>query len=172
MKRFLLCTVFATVCAASGAQDRVGAYAAQLRTAEPRTGARIEVNNDAEVATGLRLVAPNGQTVGYRICIFFDNKQNGRSLANEALESFRNRFPEIPGEVVYDNPTFKTMVGYCVDMNEASMLLGRVREFFSNAVIRTETLSIAQLRQSPVLTGMQERADSVEMPAERILLTE
>lgn len=136
---------------------------ARLGMSDPRTGARIEVSNDTEVAAGLQVSPRSGQTVGYRICIFFDNTQNGRSLANGALGTFRNHFPGIPGEVVYDSPTFKTLVGYCVDVNEASMLLGRVREYFPNAVMREENMSIAALRQSPVLSISQASLDSVEM---------
>lgn len=161
MKRFVFFWMLAAVSVCAGAQDRVSTYVARLGMAESRTGARIEVSNDAEVAAGLQVTPKGGQRVGYRICIFFDNKQNGRSLANGALGAFRSRFPGIPGEVVYDSPTFRTMVGYCIDVDEAAMLLGRVREFFPKAVIREENMSIAALKQSPVVTLSQERADSV-----------
>lgn len=163
MKRIiLLFLIFAAAFQAqAGAQDRISSYAIRLGTANPGTGARVQIHNDTEVAAGLRTAPRSGHTVGYRICIFFDNTQNGRSLAYGALASFRNHFPGIPGEVIYDSPTFRTMVGYCIDVNEASMLLGRVREYFPKAVMREESMSIAQLKQSPVLTRSSASADSV-----------
>ncbi|MDE5945064.1 MAG: hypothetical protein K2G93_05715 [Rikenella sp.] len=165
MKRLLILFLLLTtgVCLQqAGAQDRVSSYAIRLGTAEPRTGARVEIHNDTEVATGLRVSPRSGHTVGYRICIFFDNTQNGRSLAYGALSTFRSHFPGIPGEVIYDSPTFKTLVGYCIDINEAAMLLGRVREYFPKAVMREENVSIAQLKQSPVITLSKESIDSIE----------
>lgn len=167
MKRFLFFfAMLAATAVVAGAQDRVSTYVARLGMSDPRTGARIEVSNDAEVAAGLQVAPRSSQTVGYRICIFFDNTQNGRSLANGALGTFRSHFPGIPGEVIYDSPTFRTMVGYCADVNEASMLLGRVREYFSNAVMREENMSIAALKQSPVLSIPRMSSDSVDMKEE------
>lgn len=156
---FLLLT-FATLCA--GAQDRVSTYTARLRMPDASTGAQAAVSNDADVTGGLRTAPKSDKTTGYRICIFFDNTQNGRSMANGALGTFRNRFPGIPGEVVYANPTFKTMVGYCLDMTEASMLLGRVRETFPTSVIvREENMPITNLIRSSV----------AEIPADSLSVT-
>lgn len=143
-----LLSVFAVL--RSGAQERVNAYLSGLRTPDPTTGAQATVVNDGSVGAALRSVRRNDRVTGYRICIFFDNTQQARSLANGALATFRSRFPGIPGEVIYDNPTFRTMVGYCMDMTEVSMLLGRVREIFPKAVVRGETMSVSQLRRSPI----------------------
>ncbi|WP_298061827.1 hypothetical protein [uncultured Rikenella sp.] len=151
MKRLAWLFTLAAVTLSAGAQDRVSTYTARLRVPDASTGARVSVSNDSDVAAGLRTSPKNDIGVGYRICIFFDNTQNGRSLANGALSTFRSRFPGIPGEVVYANPTFKTMVGYCLDMTEASMLLGRVREVFPKAVVvREEHMPISNLIRSPI----------------------
>lgn len=149
-KRFLFLILLIATALCTGAQNRVSTYTARLRMPDASTGAQVTVSNDADVMGGLRTAPKNDKTTGYRICIFFDNTQNGRSLANEALGTFRNRFPGIPGEVIYDSPTFKTMVGYCLDMTEASMLLGRVREIFPTAIIREENLPIANLIRSSI----------------------
>lgn len=151
IKRFFFLFVLAATVAWAGAQDRVSTYTARLRMPDASTGAQATVSNDPDVMGGLRTAPKSDKTTGYRICIFFDNTQNGRSLANGALGTFRNRFPGIPGEVVYANPTFKTMVGYCLDMTEASMLLGRVRETFPTSVIvREEHIPIVNLIRSSV----------------------
>ena len=163
MKRqiFSFFLILTAVCGVrAGAQDRVNSYMQRLRTADAR-GARIEVRNDSDVSSGLRVTPRSSHTVGYRICIFFDNTQNGRSLAYGALSAFRSHFPGSPGEVVYDSPTFKTLVGYCIDVDEASMLLGRVREYFPKAVMREESMSLAALKHSPVVTIPQASIDSV-----------
>lgn len=159
MKKILFLALSTLTVLCAGAQDRVSTYTARLRMPDASTGAQAAVSNDADVTGGLRTAPKNDKTTGYRICIFFDNTQNGRSLANGALGTFRNRFPGIPGEVVYANPTFKTMVGYCMDMTEASMLLGRVRETFPTSVIvREEHMPIANLIRSSV----------AEMPADSL----
>lgn len=151
MKKILFLFLLTLIAFCAGAQDRVSTYTARLRVPDVSTGAQATVSNDSDVAAGLRVSPKSDKGVGYRICIFFDNTQNGRSLANGALGTFRNRFPGIPGEVVYANPTFKTMVGYCIDMTEASMLLGRVREVFPTAVVvREEHMPLSNLIHSPI----------------------
>lgn len=149
MKRILSLFLLTAAVLSTAAQDRVNTYTARLRVPDLGTGASITVGNDSDVASGLRVAPKKDKTVGYRICIFFDNNQNGRSLANDALATFKSRFPGIPGEVIYANPTFKTMVGYCLDMNEASMLLGRTRDVFPSAVIvREENMPLAEFIRS------------------------
>lgn len=162
MKKILFLSLLALTALCAGAQDRISTYTARLRMPDVSTGAQATVSNDTDVSGGLRTAPKNDKTTGYRICIFFDNTQNGRNLANGALETFRNRFPGIPGEVVYANPTFKTMAGYCLDMTEASMLLGRVREVFPTSVIvREENMPVANLIRSSV----------TPVPADSISLT-
>ena len=149
-----LISFFAFFCLLSAeAQERIGNYTARLRTPDVATGAQAVVSNDGSVSAALRSVRRKDRVTGYRICIFFDNTQEARSRAYGALATFKSRFPGIPGEVIYDNPTFRTMVGYCMDMTEVSMLLGRVREFFPKAVVRGETMAVSQLRHSPIIGG-------------------
>lgn len=132
------------------AQERTALYTAHLQMPDPATGAKITVNNDSEVLDGLRNAERKSTINGYRICIFFDNTQNGRSLAAGALGTFRTRFPGIPGEVTYSSPTFKTNVAYCMDMTEASILLGRIRDVFPKAVIVRTTIPVSALRNSSI----------------------
>ena len=167
MKRLFLLFILAAAVLYADAQDRVSTYTARLRMPDVSTGAQATVSNDSDVAAGLRTAPKGDKVVGYRICIFFDNTQNGRNLANGALGTFRNRFPGIPGEVVYANPTFKTMVGYCLDMTEASMLLGRVREVFPTSVIvREENMPLTNLIHSSVTVLPADSTVSPDLPAE------
>lgn len=171
MKRLLFLFVLTAAAVCAAAQNRVSTYTAQLRVPDVSTGAKVTVSNDNDVSAGLRLAPKSDKTVGYRICIFFDNTQHGRSLAAGALGTFRNRFPGIPGEVVYANPTFKTMVGYCLDMNEASMLLGRVREVFPTSVIvREERMPLTNLIHSSVADSPADSTGTgvAELPAEEV----
>ena len=141
MCKFIMLTV-ALVAAFSLRAQSLEAFKQQLArpvVSEAAFGtARVSVREADDAARAVRELSRNETQLrfrGYRVCIFFDNTQNGRQLANEALNTFKEQFPGIPGEVVYTSPTFKTMVGYLLAMNEASMLLGRVREFFPGAVI-------------------------------------
>lgn len=165
MKRLFLLLLLVVTAVAASAQSRMNTYIARMRVPEAMTGAKVVVMNDHDVAAGLYTAPDGGRTVGYRICIFFDNTQNGRALANGALASFKERFPGIPGQVIYANPTFKTMVGYCLDMNEASMLLGRVHESFPSAVlVREESMPLANLMQSPVSALPMTDSTTLETP--------
>lgn len=144
-KRLLSIFVLVAVVLFAGAQSRTNIYTARLSAPDVSTRATVVVSNDADVAGGLNTASIN-HVEGYRILIFFDNTQNGRNLANGALSLFRKQFPGIPSEVVYANPTFKTMAGYCVDKTEVAMLLGRVSEIFPNSVVvREDNMPISQL---------------------------
>lgn len=79
-------------------------------------------------------------------------------MANGALGTFRSKFPGIPGEVIYANPTFKAVVGYCLTLTEATILQGRVREIFPKAFLFHEQIPIQSLVRSSVVSLPGEEA--------------
>lgn len=158
MKRLLLSLLFISAVFYAGAQDRVSTYTARLRTPDPMTSAQVSVSNDPDVASGLRTASKGDRIDGYRVCIFFENSQNGRNMANGALGTFRSKFPGIPGEVIYANPTFKAVVGYCLTLTEATILQGRVREIFPKAFLFHEQIPIQSLVRSSVVSLPGEEA--------------
>lgn len=153
IRQFLALLVLVAIVPFAQAQNNASTYAARLRMPDAVNGAQVTVSNDADVAAGLTTSATRS-VAGYRICIFFDNTQNGRNLANGALGRFRGQFSDIPSGVIYVSPTFKTMVGYCIDKTEAAMMLGRVVDIFPDAfMVREENMPISKLTHYSSLTA-------------------
>ena len=67
---------------------------------------------------------------GYRVRIFFDNKQNSRGASEAALNRFRAAFPGISAYRSFTSPHFKVTVGDFRTKSEAIRLLQRVKGMF------------------------------------------
>jgi hypothetical protein len=82
-----------------------------------------------------------GRTInGYRVRIFFDNKQNARVESERTLRRFVHMFPDILAYRTYTNPYFKVTVGDCRTKSEAMILLGRVKKAFPSAFVVKENI--------------------------------
>lgn len=80
---------------------------------------------------------------GYRVGVFFDNSQNARQNAISIMDSFREKFPDIPISLVHDNANFKVFAGYCLTKDEALIVWGRVKNDFNRAIIVVENIPIS-----------------------------
>ncbi len=78
---------------------------------------------------------------GWRIRIFFDNKQNSRTESEAAMTSFRGDFPGIAAYRTFANPFFKVTVGDFRTKSEALPLLSRVKEKFPSAFVIKENIN-------------------------------
>lgn len=142
----------ATICVAlySGreclAQGRDG-YVGLLSERDARSGARAKVEQDALSSRILSAyssnVSPEAMIAGFRICLFFDNGQSARAAAHSSLELFRRLYPGMSTEVIYKNPVFKTLAGYCLTRVEASYLLGKIKQNFPKAFIVNERIPLS-----------------------------
>jgi hypothetical protein len=78
---------------------------------------------------------------GYRVRIFFDNKQDARSASEQAVNYFRQAYPGVTVYRSYTAPFFKVTVGDCRTRSEAMQLLQRVRGDYPSAFVIKETIA-------------------------------
>lgn len=75
---------------------------------------------------------------GYRVRIFFDNKQTARNESLAVMNKFSAEYHDIPVYRSYVNPYFKVTVGDFRSKSEAMQLLRRIRNEFPAAFIVKE----------------------------------
>ena len=78
---------------------------------------------------------------GYRVRIFFDNKQNSRGASEAAMNRFRGAFPGYSAYRSFTSPHFKVTVGDFRTKSEALRLLNRVKGMFPSAFIVKEQIN-------------------------------
>lgn len=78
---------------------------------------------------------------GYRVRIFFDNKQTARAESEACLKRFEEQWHDFPAYRSYVNPYFKVTVGDFRTRSEAMQLLQRLRPTFPAAFIVKETIN-------------------------------
>ncbi|MBR4978918.1 MAG: SPOR domain-containing protein [Bacteroidales bacterium] len=78
---------------------------------------------------------------GYRIRIFFDNKQTARVASEEALKKFESLFHDVSAYRSYANPYFKVTVGDFRTRSEAMSYLERIRKDFPSAFVVKENIA-------------------------------
>lgn len=79
------------------------------------------------------------QVRGYRIRIYFDNKQVSRKESEEIAERFREKYPGVPVYRSFSSPFFKVTVGNYRTKSEALSELSRYRSEFTSAFLVRET---------------------------------
>jgi hypothetical protein len=77
---------------------------------------------------------------GYRVRIFFDNRQSARSLSASVLSSFVSSHPGIAAYRSYSNPYFKVSAGDFRNKSGALQLLAKVKSEFPKAFIVKENI--------------------------------
>ncbi len=89
-----------------------------------------------------RQVAENeGRTLsGYRVRIFFDNKQTARVASEETLKKFESMYHDVVAYRTYANPYFKVTVGDFRTRSEAVKLLERIKGAFPSAFVVKENI--------------------------------
>ena len=95
-----------------------------------------------------------GRTIeGYRIRIFFDNRQSARADSEEMEKKFSSAHPDIPVYRSYVNPYFKVTVGDFRTKSEAMMLLRSIVGEFPTAFVVKENISFPVVdRFAPTVT--------------------
>ena len=78
---------------------------------------------------------------GYRVRIFFDNKQSARTASEETLKRFESMYHDVVAYRTYANPYFKVTVGDFRTKSEAMALLERIRYEFPSAFVVKENIS-------------------------------
>lgn len=84
---------------------------------------------------------------GYRVRIFFDNKQSARLASEETLKRFESMYHDVVAYRTYANPYFKVTVGDFRTKSEAMALLERIRYEFPSAFVVKENISFPVVDQ-------------------------
>ena len=103
----------------------------------------VNVRQSQQIANSMKShVASNGaRTIsGYRVRIFFDNKQSARHESENSLKKFRSMYPDVAAYRTYTNPYFKVTVGDCRTRSEAMALLKRIKRTFPSAFVVKENI--------------------------------
>ena len=82
---------------------------------------------------------------GYRIRLFFDNKQTARTESEQIEEEFKLRFPTIPIYRTYTNPFFKIVIGDYRTRSEATKALKTIVQVYPKAIIVKENISFPEI---------------------------
>ena len=110
--------------------------------------ANVRVNRTPAVDTALkRYITDNSarRVHGYRIRLFFDNKQSARNESEKTENLFKENFPTIPVYRSYVNPYFKVVAGDYRTKSDAMRELSAIREIFPNAFIIKEYINFPQI---------------------------
>ena len=105
--------------------------------------ADVEIYQPQEVAAALRkqVESNSKRTVsGYRVRIFFDNKQTARVESEEMLKKFEAMFHDVKAYRTYANPYFKVTVGDFRTKSEAMDVLSRIKAEFPTAFVVKESI--------------------------------
>jgi len=107
-------------------------------------GGAVNVKQSSQVRYGMQQhISQNGKRSvnGYRIRIFFDNKQDSRSASEEALHKFQKLFHGVSAYRSFSSPYFKVTVGDFRTRSEAMQLLEKVKWDFPTAFIVRESIN-------------------------------
>ncbi len=107
-------------------------------------GCDVEINRSASVDEAfVKYIEKNAERKlnGYRIRIFFDNKQSARSQSEEVEKSFVESFPQYPVYRTYSNPYFKVAVGDFRTKSDAVKVLQIIQHQFPKAFIIKDVIN-------------------------------
>ncbi|HRT83570.1 MAG TPA: SPOR domain-containing protein [Bacteroidales bacterium] len=78
---------------------------------------------------------------GYRVRIYFDNKQDARSRSEAIVTQFTSQFPDIRAYASYEKPFFKVTVGDFRTKSEAMQLLKRIEGMYRSVFLVKEVIN-------------------------------
>ena len=78
---------------------------------------------------------------GYRVRIFFDNKQSARNASEAAMNRFRAAYPGHGAYRSFASPYFKVTVGDFRTKSEAMQLMRRIKADFPSAFVVKENIN-------------------------------
>ncbi|MDY6277707.1 MAG: SPOR domain-containing protein [Bacteroidales bacterium] len=106
--------------------------------------ADVNINQSPRTTEGLnKFIGRNKDRVipGYRVRIFFDNKQTARAASETAMNTFLKSYLGIPAYRTYQSPFFKVTVGDFRTKSEAMVLLRSLKNQFPAAFIVKENIN-------------------------------
>lgn len=116
----------------------------------------IKISQDVAVRTAMyEHIRENAsrEIQGYRIRIFFDNRQTARDDSERIAGEFSRLFPHLQAYRSYVNPYFKVTVGDFRTRSEAMSVLAEVKKVFPSAFLVKEKIFYPALdRNNPVVS--------------------
>jgi len=106
------------------------------------TDNQLTGGEDATSKSAIESFKSTPEVQGYKVCIFSGSEQDAREHAKQDLELCYTTFPDINGEIVYDAPIFKVLVGACVNRIEAIRLLARLKATFPKSFVMSCAIAI------------------------------
>lgn len=109
---------------------------------EGGSGAKINMSPTVEASFPVYLQKNAEKKInGYRIRIFFDNKQTARVQSEKVEARFKGEFPQYPVYRTYTNPYFKVAVGDFRSKSDAVRVLEEVKKSYPKAFIIKDLIS-------------------------------
>lgn len=113
--------------------------------------ADVEISQSTDIAEAMRkqVYANEDRTLsGYRVRIFFDNRQSARVESEETLKRFESLYHDVVAYRTYANPYFKVTVGDFRTKSEAVKLLERIKRDFPSAFVVKENIEFPVVDKS------------------------
>jgi len=116
---------------------------AMVKEAGPaRNKITIEQTSSIESALYRHIANSSGKKItGYRVRIFFDNKQDSRSRSEAVMGQFSSQYPEIRVYHTYNEPFFKVTVGDFRTKSEAMQLIKKLEGEYRSVFLVKETIN-------------------------------
>lgn len=100
------------------------------------TGLTVHQSQSISSALKKKIEANKSKKIsGYRVRIFFDNKQDSRSSSESALNRFKTAYPGYEAYRSYSSPYFKVTAGNFRTKSEAMQFLQSVKADFPSAIV-------------------------------------
>jgi hypothetical protein len=116
----------------------------RFRQAGPYGNRMVIIQSDSVEYLVNRDIAENrlspGKMEGFRVRIFFDNKQTARAESEQIVEDFSKAHPGTGVYRIYENPYFKVTVGDFRTKSEAQRFMLRIRQTYPQAFITREII--------------------------------
>lgn len=107
-------------------------------------GDNIRINQSSSVEEAFGIFTRRNlkkELNGFRIRIFFDNKQSARVQSEEVEKAFIEAFPQYPVYRSYTNPYFKVAVGDFRSKSEAIKVLKEIAPLYEKAFIIKDVIN-------------------------------
>lgn len=151
MKRWLMLCILGVATYGMAVGQGLNAFKNRLSSPDPNYQSRVIVKEHGEAATAVqsaRTALSGSKLRGYRILIYSANTQNARSEAEATVARFKDLYPTVPVNMVYELPNFKVMVGYFLTSEEALVLWGKIKGEFDRALVIRADITLDDLKKS------------------------
>ncbi|PKO98321.1 MAG: hypothetical protein CVU13_10745 [Bacteroidetes bacterium HGW-Bacteroidetes-8] len=120
----------------------------ELIARQALNGSVVKLKQSQDIVTSMQNHIANSSQKkinGYRIRIFFDNKQDARVKSENIRQSFTESFPGVGVYWTYDAPYFKVTVGDLRSKSDAMKMLKRLQGSYPSAFIVREHINFPPL---------------------------